>query len=184
MEIRVGGFDRIADYAAIPIAFETSSRIDLDALRAGQLVEIPMPARRKEYDEFAEERSTALPTRFDVGNWGVLFAFDGGARVGGAIVAWDCPGFHMLESRLDLAVLADIRVAPEARGCGVGRALVSSAEGWARERGCVELKVETQDINVHACRFYQAMGFALSEIDPNAYGPDLDEVQLIWRKPL
>lgn len=50
---------------------------------------------------------------------GVLSAFDGPSRVGGAVVAWRTPGADMLEGRDDLAVLWDIRVHPEYRGRGI-----------------------------------------------------------------
>jgi GNAT superfamily N-acetyltransferase len=178
------GWDRIGEYARVPIAFHLCSRADLDALRRGSIVEIPATPRRKDYDEFAEERPTSLPARFDVSNWQVFAAFLGERRVGGTIVTRDCPEFDMLEGRRDLAVLADIRVAPRARGRGVGRALLAAAEDWARRHGCVEMKVETQDVNVSACRFYLASGFVLAEVNPDAYGPEFDEVQLIWRKAL
>jgi GNAT superfamily N-acetyltransferase len=178
------GWDRIGEYTAVPIAFHLVSRVDRDALREGLFVEVAATPRRKDYDEFQEERPASLPARFDVQNWQVFAAFWGEERVGGAIVARDCPGFDMLEGRSDLAVLVDIRVTPPARGKGVGRGLLAAAESWVRERGCAEVKVETQDINVAACRFYLACGFALDEINEDAYGPGFDEVQLIWRKAL
>jgi ribosomal protein S18 acetylase RimI-like enzyme len=145
-------------------------------LREGRLVEIPVAPFEKDYD--ALESLTEWPRRFDIRNWTHLFA-PGGA----ATVAWNTPGVDMLEGRDDLAVLWDIRVAPETRGRGVGRALVHAAAGWASEKGCREMKVETQDVNVAACRFYAAMGFRLSEIVPHAY-PGLDETMLIWRLAL
>jgi GNAT superfamily N-acetyltransferase len=143
-----------------------------------------MDRRVKDYDGFEDERPAALPRRFDISNWTVLSAFDGEERLGGVILARETPGFDMLEGRKDLGVLVDIRVTPQARGRGVGRALLAAAEARGRELGCIDLKVETQDINVTACRFYSASGFVLSEVHPHAYGPELDEVQIIWRKTL
>jgi hypothetical protein len=46
------------------------------------------------------------------------------------------------------------------------------------------IKVETQDINVPACRFYGRMGYELIETNRNAYPEFPDEVQLIWQKSL
>lgn len=166
----------LAAYGRVSIAFEGRSRLDLDELRQGRFVEVPVTPFRKDYDQF--EAPSAWPKRFDVRAW-VRVEMPGG----GAVVAFDTPGVDMLEGRRDLAVLWDLRVAPEARGRGVGRRLVRAAERWARERGAVELKVETQDNNVAACRFYAAVGFGLSEVVPNAY-PGLDEAMLIWRKGL
>jgi GNAT superfamily N-acetyltransferase len=73
----------------------------------------------------------------------------------------------------------DLRVLPELRGGGIGSALITAAEQWARSRRCTELKVETQNINVQACRFYEKNGFALRAIEPTAY-PGLDEIQMLW----
>jgi ribosomal protein S18 acetylase RimI-like enzyme len=90
----------------------------------------------------------------------------------------------MLEGRDDLAVLWDLRVAPEARGRGVGSALFREVEAWARTRGCRELKVETQNVNVAACRFYAHMGCSLGALNSHAYPEVPDEVQLLWYRSL
>lgn len=80
--------------------------------------------------------------------------------------------------------MLDLRVDPAHRSSGVGRALIAAVEACALEHGCTELKVETQDINANACRFYAAMGMTAALGDPDAY-PDLPgEIQVIWRKKL
>jgi ribosomal protein S18 acetylase RimI-like enzyme len=73
-------------------------------------------------------------------------------------------------------------VAPEYRGQGIGRALFGAAENWAKGRGCRQLKVETQNINVPACRFYASQGCILREANRLAYPKLPDEIQLIWCK--
>ena len=90
----------------------------------------------------------------------------------------------MLEGREDLAVLWDVRVSPEARGKGIASKLLGAAERWVRSHGCRELKVETQNINVAACRLYERHGFELRVIDPGAYPTLPDETQLLWYKAL
>jgi GNAT superfamily N-acetyltransferase len=90
----------------------------------------------------------------------------------------------MLEGRDDLAVLWDIRVSPEARGRGVGAALFRAAERWAKARGCLHLRVETQNINVAACRFYARQGCVLRAVNRHAYAELPDEIQLLWDKIL
>ena len=90
----------------------------------------------------------------------------------------------MLESRDDLAVIWDLRVAPEMRRVGVGRELLIAAERWAEERGCRQLKVETQNINVPACRLYANQGFIVDSIDECAYPELPGEIQIIWSKDL
>lgn len=91
---------------------------------------------------------------------------------------------EMLEGRDDLALLWDMRVAPGARHLGIGSALLAAGEAWARERGARELKVETHDTNVPACRFYASRGFTLRAVLRDAYPELRDEVQLLWYKAL
>lgn len=114
---------------------------------------------------------------------GLLAAYDGLKRIGGAVMAFDTPGLEMLNDT-ESAVLWDLRVRPEARSSGVGAALFRASEDWARSRGCRHLDVETQNVNVPACRFYARMGSTLRSIDRFAY-PDLpNETRLVWVKQL
>lgn len=138
----------------------------------------------KDYDELEGEGPLRWAHRFDLANWGLIVARSAGKALGGAVIAFDTANVNMLEGRRDLAVLWDLRVDPEARGTGVGTALFTAAEHWAVSRGCRELKVETQNNNVSACRFYQKQGCSLGAVNRFAY-PDLpQEIQLIWRKNL
>ena len=95
-------------------------------------------------------------------------------------MAWNTPGVDMLEGRRDLAVLWDIRVHRDHRCRGVGTQLFKRAAAWARERGCCFLKIETQNVNVPACRFYAAQGCELGAINRHAYAECPDEVELVW----
>ena len=90
----------------------------------------------------------------------------------------------MLEGRTDLAVLWDIRVQPEFRRHGIGSALFQASEQWALKKNCSQLKVETQNINVPACRFYAREGCILGAIHRFAYKDFPNEVQLLWYKQL
>ena len=136
----------------------------------------------KDYDAIPGNHPTDWARKFDLSNWGVLSARLDGEHVGGAMVALKTPGFSMLEERGDLGVLWDIRVAPHARGCGVGAALFGRAEQWAGARSCRQLKIETQNIIVPACRFYRGQGCTLGGIDRFAYPEFSEEVQLLWYK--
>lgn len=100
------------------------------------------------------------------------------------MVAHDSPGLLMLEGRRDLAVLWDIRVAPEVRGHGIGSALWQEVEIWASLRACRHLKVETQNTNVGACNFYARQGCYLGAMNRYAYPELPDEIQLLWYKDL
>jgi GNAT superfamily N-acetyltransferase len=90
----------------------------------------------------------------------------------------------MLEGRDDIVCLWDIRVLPDQRECGIGRQLFGAVETWAKDRRCTLLKIETQDINVPACKFYKNLGCELRDVDENAYPHELNEIQLLWYKGL
>lgn len=176
-------------HAAVPIAFLVEHILEVQLVDHGlggvTLCEVPVGNPWiKDYDSIKGEGPTRWPRRFDVTNWGLIAAHDGERRVGGAVVAFDTAGLNMLEGRTDLAVLWDIRVHPRARSAGVGSQLFRAAAEWASARGCRTMKVETQNVNVPACRFYHHLGCTLGAIDRFAY-PDLsDEVRLIWFKDL
>jgi GNAT superfamily N-acetyltransferase len=136
----------------------------------------------KDYD--AIDPPLQWPIRFDLSNWQLFAAHIDGRRVGGAVVAFDTADVLMLEGRKDLAVLWDIRVSSDARRRGVGSALFRAAETWSRGRDCQQLKVETQNINVPACRLYASQGCTLGAMHRFAYPELPEEVQLLWYKNL
>ena len=189
LEITEEPTSTLADYAQIPIAFETREVFDVVAEQQGlgglllraKALDVPYA---KDYDGDPLSHPSRWATIFDVTSWGVLAARRDGRPVGGAVVAWDSPGLDMLEGRHDLAVLWDLRVAADARRTGVGAALFRAAEGWALARGVRTLKVETQNINVPACRFYAGQGCTLGAINRFAYPALPHETQLLWYKEL
>jgi GNAT superfamily N-acetyltransferase len=173
----------LPDHAAIPIEFRVERILDVTPEPDGfTLTERLIDgAYVKNYD-FIEDPSQWL--RFDTRNWGLLAAYLDQVRVGGVVMAFDTPGVDLLDRRSDLAVLWDIRVRSDCRGQGVGTALFRAAESWAVQRKCRGLKIETQNINVPACRFYQRQGCVLCAVNRFAYPTLPDEVQFIWMKPL
>jgi len=54
-------------------------------------------------------------------------------------------------------------VAPEARGRGVGRALVDGAAEWGRSRGCREMASDTEAYNAASQDAHRALGFEVLE---------------------
>ncbi|MEU8104890.1 GNAT family N-acetyltransferase [Nonomuraea muscovyensis] len=54
----------------------------------------------------------------------------------------------------DMCYLQDLFTAPDARGGGVGRALIEAVAGWARERGCGRLYWHTHESNATARGLY------------------------------
>jgi GNAT superfamily N-acetyltransferase len=177
------------EYARISIAFVVDRILEVTLADGGlggmALTETPVADPYvKDYDAIDTERPARWPERFDISTWGLIGAWRDGARAGGAVVAFRTTGVRMLGGRDDVAVLWDIRVAPGHRGAGVGSALFRAAEGWAGARGCGWLKIETQNVNTAACRFYQKMGCTLGAIDRFAYPGLPGEVQLLWWKAL
>ncbi|HEX7542124.1 MAG TPA: GNAT family N-acetyltransferase [Anaerolineales bacterium] len=179
------GPERLADYARVPIRFEVKSSLQVELVDGGLggmlLHQVPVEKPYiKDYDSYGET-PTDWPERFDVTNWGFFLAMDGERPVGAAAVAFDTTGVIMLEARRDLAVLWDLRSHPAYRG--VGSALFRYAAEWSRKRGCRQMKIETQNVNVPACRFYQRMSCQLGEIRRFGYAaiPAVaHEVMLNW----
>jgi aminoglycoside 6'-N-acetyltransferase I len=56
-------------------------------------------------------------------------------------------GWYVIESR---------------RGQGIGRALLSAAEGWARQQGCHEMASDADINNTLSHRVHQASGFTIA----------------------
>jgi GNAT superfamily N-acetyltransferase len=178
MTIEQVGLPALSEYQLIPCSFEVRARVDLDVLaQSGEIVPIAVEPFTKDYDVFEDERPENLPRVWDMRSWSVFLAREGRSLAGGAIVARN-------EPELGRAILQDLRVAPDYRVAGVGRSLVEFALDWARKQGCSQILVETQDLNVAACRLYSKCGFHLTKIDPNAYEPELREAKLVWMKAL
>jgi streptothricin acetyltransferase len=81
------------------------------------------------------------------------------------------------------AYVEDFVVNPSFRRKGVGRTLMSKAGEWSKSMRFQGIMLETQDINVAACRFYERCGFELAGFDRNLYkatDPDKDEIALYW----
>jgi GNAT superfamily N-acetyltransferase len=189
LRIKEEPIERLSEHAQISIAFlverifvVSSPNSGLGGIRLTEAtVEKPWA---KDYDAIKGEGPTRWAKRFDVSNWGLLGAYEAERRIGGAVIAFNTAEIQMIERQRDIAVLWDLRVQPDRRSAGVGSALFRAAETWSKRRGCRVLKIETQNTNVPACRFYARMGCTLGAINQFAY-PDLpDETQLLWLKQL
>ena len=169
-------------YDEVPMVLTVRSRYRIDLVDRGLggwtlSEELVHPPYAKDYGELG------FPTRWlehNISNWAVFAAYDGEHRVGGASVASNNPELQMLEARTDLAVLWDIRVRQEYRRSGIGSQLFDVCVEWAKRKRCSRLEIETQDINVPACRFYAAKGCELRGIHHGMYSELPDEVQLLW----
>jgi GNAT superfamily N-acetyltransferase len=186
VDIRQETFVALGEYASIRSTYEVCEILAPTTPECGMggigltVLGVATPYL-KDYDADSRCSPRQWSQRFDVTSWGIWIARDAGQCVGGAVVALNTPE---LESRDDTAVLWDLRTAPEKRRRGVATGLFCAAEVWARSMGARWLKVETQNVNVPACRFYVQRGCALGAVHRFAYPSLPDEVQLLWYKRL
>lgn len=68
-----------------------------------------------------------------------------------------------------LLLMDGIFVAPEARGKGVGTALLDAIEATAAQRGCVGVRLDVIDTNPKAAALYRRKGFV--EVGRDSTGP-------------
>ncbi|HNY12900.1 MAG TPA: GNAT family N-acetyltransferase [Candidatus Wallbacteria bacterium] len=187
IEIRQEPIEILPEYAKISIAFQIETVFVVEAIKNGlggiimreEKIEKPY---RKNYDAIPGEGPASWPKQWDISKWEIISAFAGRKRIGGALVAYDTPGLNFLDGRKDIAGLWDIRIDQEFRGCGVGSKLFQHAVICAQKKGCIFLKIETQNNNVSACKFYARQGCELGAINRHAYKELPDEAQLIWYK--
>lgn len=93
----------------------------------------------------------------------------------GAVVLADAGG--------DVAQLRLLHVEREARGLGIGRALVDQCVAFAADAGYARLRLWTQDILTAARRIYEAAGFIRLSTEPHAmFGQPMNGE--IWERPL
>jgi GNAT superfamily N-acetyltransferase len=181
--------DHLAEHGQISIAFEVRHILELTVADGGLggfvLRERSLASPYiKDYDSIGGSRPSDWRRYFDISNWALHSAWIDDRKVGGVVTAFRTDGLDMLERREDLAVIWDIRVSPDHRGRGVGSALFAAAEGWAKAKGCRQLKIETQNVNVAACRFYMRQGCTLGGIHRFAYPLLPEELQLLWYKDI
>ena len=191
MEIEVApvGPGHLEEYASLPISFEVRSVLECVVPQHGlggivfveRDLHVPYV---KDYDAIPGEGPLLWPEQFDTSRWSLFLAREAGEVAGGAAVAFGSAGMAMLEGRGDLAVLWDIRVARASRRAGVGSALFAAACRWSADQGARELKVETQNTNVPACRFYESRGCRLGAVNLRACPLLPGEAQLLWYRSL
>jgi GNAT superfamily N-acetyltransferase len=90
-----------------------------------------------------------------------------GARLDGKLVGITHFFVHVSTSSPDVCYLQDLFTAPEARGHGVGGALIQAVADWARERGCVRVYWHTQESNETARRLYDKVAVNRGFIEYN-----------------
>lgn len=92
-----------------------------------------------------------------------------GARDGARLVGIAHFLTHAHTNAADVCYLQDLFTDPEARGHGVGRALIEHVATWARARGCSQLYWRTHTANTTARALYDRVaehrGFIVYQLD-------------------
>ena len=82
-----------------------------------------------------------------------------------------CIGIAIFEDYwLKYMYLYDLKVCADARGKGVGKALIRAGLEAAKERGYKGLYTIAQDNNLNTCMFYLKAGFEIGGFDNRVYG--------------
>jgi GNAT superfamily N-acetyltransferase len=137
----------------------------IEPLRAEQMDDLlPLIAsyqRFYEVEEIDEERNRAFFCRF-------LAPSDDGMLLGAwrsdALLGYACLYWHFTSLvPAETVLMNDLYVDPAGRGQGIGRALIETSAGVARERGAHQLEWATAPDNATAQRLYDSTGAERSE---------------------
>lgn len=177
----------LKQYDSLPMRINVTSYYMVKKLNRGlggfMIVETPVEPYVKDFCICEDESVTRWDKQFDISNWAFFMAFDGECPIGAATVASRTEEIKMLAGRNDLAVLWDIRVDGDYKEQGVGQILFDMATKWSREHSLVQMKIECQNNNVPAVKFYHKQGAILSMVDEYAYYNEPEfrhETQFIW----
>jgi len=117
------------------------------------------PDRRRD-PSFAIEHWRDLQHRCAEKHGIMLIAEDAGKPVGWAFAHDERAEVFVVEPERRHGYLTELFLLPEARGKGLGRALIEACEAWARERGHRLLTVGVLSHNRSAIRAYEGAGYA------------------------
>ncbi len=138
------------------INVRSAEKSDLEFLLSlvPRLSEFGLPSSRdaKALEQFTKEK---LQESLDGTASCILIAEDDGNRL----------GFIQLEEDKEFfsgephAYIANLAIAQEAEGQGVGKALMQAAESWAKEKGYRFISLYVFGTNHHAKTFYEKLGY-------------------------
>ncbi|MFD1661196.1 GNAT family N-acetyltransferase [Streptomyces caeni] len=108
------------------------------------------------------------------------------AELGGALVGYIRLGFPTsLKSNSHVRQIQGLAVADEARGAGVGRALLRAVQDEARRRGARRITLRVLGHNTPARALYESEGFAVEGILPEEFQLDGEYVDdVLMGRPL
>ncbi len=172
-------------YEKVPMLVDVRSKLQPEKIDRGlggiRLQEVPVAPYVKDLGSY--EPPTEFAKKFNISPWGFFAAYDGKTMIAAATVACKTNEIIMMDNRDDLCLLWDIRVDDAYQRLGVGSHLFAMALDWAKKQGLRQMKIECQNINVPAVRFYHKNGAVLCTLDEYFYYDDpesRDEVALMW----
>lgn len=147
------------------LAIREATARDYDVL-CSVIEEVDRAHRRALPDRFQAPEGPARSLEYildavhaeDVG----LFVAEVDAQVVGLVhtILKDTPTFSIFVPRR-YAVVDSLCVLPTHQRCGVGRALLEAAEGWASSRGATSIELTAYAFNQAALDFYLELGFRI-----------------------
>lgn len=171
LEIKKAEQDTLIFVDSFDRSFVVHSRLVLGAHDGKISYEIvPIPNFIKTYPRDEIDYTTFLDRRDKV----IYLAYREARPIGQIVI---------LESWNHYGYIQNLIVDTPFRRSGVGRALLEKAMEWGKQNRLPGLMLETQDINVAACRLYERMGFQLGGFDAFLYKPFLlnpEETALYW----
>ncbi|CEG26210.1 GNAT family N-acetyltransferase [Bacillus sp. B-jedd] len=172
-------------YDTIPMLVHVKSILALKKIENGLggilLEETPVKEYIKDLGSYA--KATEYAAEFDITNWGFFMAFDGEKPIAAATIVAKPKDIRLVDGREDLCLLWDLRVDDCYKQQGVGTTLLNMSVEWSRSKGYQQMKIECQNNNVQACKFYKKQGAVLGKVDEYAYYTEAavkNEVQLVW----
>ena len=169
--VRRAGAADLPRLALCDFSFEVAAEL-VEPFEAMQTAPVE-PPYRKDYGFDADELADYL----DLSDGGLFVALANRAPIAYMAVS---QGWN------NYAVIEDIAVDAPHRGNGIARLMLDTAAAWARETSLAGLRLETQSVNVAACRVYKRYGFLLGGHDRYLYRglhPDSREIALFWYLP-
>ncbi len=126
------------------------------------------PNRRRDPD-FAADHWREAQHRCAEKHGIMLIAEEGGKALGWAFAHDQNSELFVVEPERRHGAIAELYVQPEARGKGLGRALIQGCEAWARERGHKLLMIGVLAGNDTALNAYRAAGYSPYSLSVRRY---------------